>query len=222
VSISRHPANIFPDPTIDRRRRIDLSPDWILAFVLIAGLITMLVAIGSSSATGTSEAGGPRVAVGMTPTERAIMLRIRLCGSERVEAVSLRAVEPDLTLWEATAIEPQERFVYVVGQAPTTFVETVTMIDELPRGALLDAVIVTDEPHTVQFLFADLLPDLWSYGGTYYPDDVIGQAIEAESVCPGGATPVTSGRRTVMIVGFFIASAAGAGLLARRLVSPHL
>ncbi|MDF1594747.1 MAG: hypothetical protein P1T08_01435 [Acidimicrobiia bacterium] len=206
----------------DRRPAWDISPDWIFAIILILGLTVMLVAIGLTPAAGGDPAGGPRVAVGMTPTDGAISLRIRPCGAEKVETVSLKTVEPELTLWEAIAINPQERYVFVVGQAPTTFVETVTMLEELPRGALLEATIVTDEPHNVQFLFGDLLPGLWDYGGTYYPDDTIDDVIAAGSVCNRGPTPATSGRRTLMVVGFLIAAAAGAGLLARRLVSPGL
>jgi hypothetical protein len=206
----------------DRRRAWDVSPDWIFAIILILGLTVMLVAIGLTPATGRDPAGASRMAVGMTPTDAAISLRISPCGTEMVETVSLKTVEPELTLWEAIAIEPQERYVFVVGQAPTTFVETVTMIDDLPRGALLEATIVTTDPHSVQFFFGDLLPGMWDYGGTYYPDDAIDEIIAAASVCNRGLTPATAGRRTLMVVGFLIAAAAGAGLLSRRLVSPDL
>jgi hypothetical protein len=186
--------------------------------MLISALVIMLLAAGL--ATSTTDASGSRLAVGMTPNNRAVMLRLNPCGVEKVERVSLEAVELGLTLWEATALEPQSRFVYVVGQGPTTFLETVPMIAELPRGVLLEGVITTSRVQTVQFLFADLLPDLWSYDGSYYPDDVIDQAIHDSSSCPGRASSRTTGRRVTMVIGFLVAAGAGAGLLARRLVSP--
>lgn len=198
-----------------------VSLDWILAVVFIAGLIVMLAAIGSGSAT-TEGPIGPRIAVGMTPTDRTITVRVEPCGSEEVEAVSLAAVDPPLILWEAIAVGPHARYVFIVGQAPTSFAETVPMIAELPRGAQLEASIAAGEVRSVQFYFADLLPDLWSYDGTFYTDDDISRAMTSNSVCPGAVAGTSSGRRTLMIVGFLIAAAAGAGLLSRRIVLPGL
>ena len=178
----------------------------------------MLTAIGGGSAGGQT-ATGSRMAVGMTPTEGAITMRLATCGSEPISLVALRAVEQDLALWEAVAVNQDDRSVFVVGQAPTTFVETVPLIDELPRGAVLEARIEADEVHSVQFLFADLLPDLWSYEDTYYPEAAIGTAIEDGSGCSGTVDDTTSGRRVLMVVGVLVAAAAGAGLGARRMVT---
>jgi len=212
---SGHPLS--PPSPQERRSRVDFSPDWILAGVLIVGLVVMLTAIsGGSSADQT--ATGPRMAVGMTPTDGAITMRLATCGSESISLVALQAVEQDLTLWEAVAVDPDSRTVFVVGQAPTTFIETVPLIEELPRGALLEARIETEEMHSVQFLFADLLPDLWSYEGNYYPEAVIGTAIEDGSGCGAVIDETTSGRRVLMLIGFLTAAAAGAGLVARRMV----
>lgn len=197
---------------------MDIAPEWILTGTLIVGLVTMLFAIGTGSSGGNPESG-PRMAVGMTPTDAAITMRLRQCGSEAVSSVSLRTVEPALTIWEAIAVETDDRYVFVAGQAPTTFTETVPMLEELPRGVLLEAQIEADEVHSVQFLYADLLPELWSYNGTYYPEGVIGAAIEAATTCRGAVDQTTSGRRVIMLIGFVVAAAAGAGLIARRMVS---
>ncbi|HSR45313.1 MAG TPA: hypothetical protein VLT15_08800 [Acidimicrobiia bacterium] len=198
-----------------------LSPDWILAAVFVGGLIVMLAAIGSGS-TAAEGPAGPRIAVGMTPADGAITVRVEPCGSEKVETIALAAVEPSLTVWEAIAVEPQTRYVFIVGQAPTSFVETVPMIDQLPRGALLEATVTSGVARSVQFYFADLLPDLWSYDDTYYTDGDIGRAMTSNSSCPGAAAGTSSGRRTLMIVGFLVAAAAGAGLVSRRIVVPGL
>ena len=211
-----------PDVLPDRRRRFNLSPDWTLAIVLIIGLVIMLGPIGSGTPASGEGSDGNRIAVGMTPSDGAITVRINSCGSEPVTEVALKAVDSDLTLWQATAIGPQERYVYVVGQPPTTFLETIPMIETLPRGILLEASIVTDEVHTAQFFFADLLPELWNYGGTYHSEPRIDQIIEESSPCRGGVIPATSGRRAMMLVGFLVAATAGAGLMSRRLVSPEL
>ena len=216
---NRHPL----DSRAAHRKRGRVEPDWILAVVLIGGLVIMLTAIGTTSSRESADLIGPRATVGMTPTDRGIMFRFDPCSPQKVEVLSLRTVEPENLLWEAIADEPQERYVFVIGQAPTTFVETVTLPDQLPRGALLEAAVETDEGiHSVQFFFADLLPDLLHYAGTDYPDEAIGRVIDEASSCQGGATTSTSGRRILMSVGFFIAAAAGAGLLSRRLVSSDL
>jgi len=206
-----------------KRGRVEISPDWIFAIVLIIGLVIMLTAIGTRSSRDNADLAGSRAAVGMTPTDRGIMFRFDPCSPEKVAGLSLRTVEPENLLWEATADEPQERYVFVIGQAPTTFVETVALPDQLPRGALLEAAVETEEAiHSVQFFFADLLPDLWHYAGIDYPNDGIGEVIDEASSCQGAVATSTSGRRVLMIVGFFIAAAAGAGLLSRRLVSSDL
>ncbi len=204
-----------------RRRFPEFNIDWVLTAVMFAGLVVMLTAIGPGGTDGGGS-DGARLAVGRTATDAAIMIRLSPCGSETVRSISLEAVETDLTLWHASAVEPESQYVFVVGQPPTTFVETVPMLEQLPRGALLEASVEAGETYTAQFYFADLLPDLWSYRGTYYPTSDIEQVMEESIACSGASGSTSTGRRTLVIVGFLAAAAAGAALVSRRIVSSDL
>ncbi len=202
-----------------QRRFPELNVDWVLAAVMVIGLIVMLTAIGpGSSDEGKSD--GAHLAVGRTATDAAIMIRLSPCGSETVRSISLEAVEAGLILWQASAVEPESQYVFVVGQPPTTFVETVPMLEQLPRGALLEASVEAGATYTAQFYFADLLPDLWSYEGTYYPTGDIEQIMEESIACSRASG--SSSTRTLVVLGFLAAAAAGAGLVSRRIVSSDL
>lgn len=194
------------------------SLDWLMLIVATAGIAAMLIASSSNNRSPDGIEIASRLAVGMTPTDQAITVMADLCDGERVAAISLVSAEEDLLLWEAIATQADDRDVFVIGQAPTTFTETVPLLTERPRAILLRADVTTTDVRSVEFYFADLLPGLWLVEGSYYPDENITEVVRQPLSCPGSAVPASAGRRMVMILGFIAAAGAGAVIVARRMV----
>lgn len=199
-----------------------LPVDWILLAVAVAGIATMLIASSSASTSEPDPGLSPRLAVGMTPTDQAITIFANVCSDEQVSAIALVSAEDELLLWEAIATQPTDRNVFIIGQPPNSFVETVPLLTERPRGILLRVDVTTTDVYSVDFHFADLLPGLWMLNATYYPDETIGEALGQPTSCPGSTGSTSAGRRVAMVIGFLTALGSGAVVAARRIVPSRL
>jgi hypothetical protein len=187
----------------------------VLVVLVFVGLIVLFFGLTRDRNPLVVQDEESRMAAALTPTDLRITLKLVPCPGDQVTRVSLRDTQAGVTLWEATTAFPQERFVFVVGQAPEPFVELVELPETLPRGALLEATIRTNQNHTTTFRAADLLPDLWWYQGDYATTEGFEDAVAAAGLC---GTVSGDGLNLIALFGFLLAAGAGAWLVARRVV----